>query len=891
MGGSRLTAERRRLVALADYARLEPARRTRFSGVVNVISHFLDVPVAAVGFVDDGRIRFAARIGIDVDHLPRNWGLTDRVLAGDGVVVADTPVDRGFVHHPLGSTPLGSTEGPLRAWAAAPLLTPDGLVVGALYVADRRPRQFTANQLAVFHGLARLVMAELEAWRQRHGPEDGDPWAGAARDFDSLLRDPADTVVVIDSDGDVAYCSPALRELLGYGAEPVATAGSQLVHPDDLPVLVTTITTAITRSGTSGPVEFRLVNGDGSYRAMEAVFTNCLDDPAVRGVAAYLRDVSARQRAMSLLTAEARLLERIARGAPLGELLGNVVALLEDHMPGARAVVRRFDREHRVLRVAAAPNLPEAFVAAVAEWPLDAMATPFVAAARAGEPVIIEHISGAGGLDITYRLLTAGHRLQSTWAIPVISTGNEELLGTVGVYRPNEGRPTHDDERLLELAARLTGLAFEHHDDPARHGGHGSEVLVPRTQLVRRLDDALARAAGVGGKLAVLLLDLDRFKEVNEGFGHAAGDMVLPLVGRRLAQAVRPADVVVRVAGDEFVVVCEGLVGELEAVGVAERIHAALREPVRIRRSELHLTASIGIAMTHGDGDHAESLLRDADAALYQAKQRGRARFELFNGARRREAQDRRQLEAELEHAIDSGELRVWLQPEIALPGETLLGFEALVRWEHPKRGLLGPAEFIPHAERSGLIDRLGEWVLEHACQFARGWRDEHPGMPMVVSVNVSARQLADPLLADRVADALEMTGLAPEELCLELTESALMDDADLSLAALRALKALGVQLAIDDFGTGYSSLAYLRRFPIDAVKIDRSFVSGLGSRSEDSAIVTAVLGLTQALGLNAIAEGVEDVGQRDELVRLGCGAAQGFLFSPPRPAHELPAY
>jgi diguanylate cyclase (GGDEF)-like protein/PAS domain S-box-containing protein len=871
-------AERRRLVAVADYAGLAPGQ-AGLASAAQIVAHFLDVPVCAVGLIDGGRIRVVAGVGITDDELPAGWGLTPLLLAGDEVlVVPDTSAERAFVQHAV--LPVG-------AWAAAPLQTTDGAVIGAIFVADRKPRAFNANQVAVLDGMGRLLMTELEVRRQRHHNGSATVLKDVERHFESLLRDASDTVAVLDADGTVSYCSPGLQRLLGYDETEPALSVSRLVHPDDMPLIVGSITVALVRSGVTGPVEFRLADGSGNWRTMEAVFSNNFDDPTVAGVVLYLRDITNRHRRSSLLSAEARVLEHIARAAPLEKVLNAVVALVELHAPGARAVVRALDARQRTLSIAAAPNLPQTFVDAVRDWRLDM--DNACSAVRSKPPVVISDVAAADDVAPAFRNAMLGHRLKAAWAMPVVSSVTGRMLGSVGVFLAETRAPDEEDVHLLRVAAGLVGLAFERLGEAVEVDEWAATGVVPRTELVRRLDAALARSTEAGGKVAVLLLDLDRFKEVNEGFGHEGGDMVLPLVTRRLADVVRPTDLVARVAGDEFVVVCEGLVGELEAVGVAERINIALREPVAIQRSEVRLTASIGIAMTHGVGDHAEALLRDADAALYQAKQRGRARFELFNESRRREAKDRRELEGELERALDTGELRVWFQPEMELPSGRLLGFEALVRWQHPERGLLSPAEFIPQAERSGLIDRLGAWVLDEACRFARKWQDARDGsQSFMVAVNLSVRQLTDPLLAERVGEALADSGLPADELCLEITESALMDDADLSLGALRALKALGVRLAIDDFGTGYSSLAYLRRFPIDSVKIDRTFVSGLGSRVEDGAIVSAVLDLTRALGLSAIAEGVEKTGQRDELVRLGCGAAQGYLFSPPRPADEV---
>ena len=302
------------------------------------------------------------------------------------------------------------------------------------------------------------------------------------------------------------------------------------------------------------------------------------------------------------------------------------------------------------------------------------------------------------------------------------------------------------------------------------------------------------------------------------------------------------------------------------------------------------MTASIGIALAPEASADPEALLRDADAAMYRAKERGRApRYELFDELMRSQASVRLEMESALHHAIDRGELRVHYQPLVELTAGAVVGCEALVRWEYPKRGLLGPGEFIPLAEETGLIMPVGAFVLEEACRQAVRWQTQDPGRPpLTMSVNLSGRQLADPVLPDCVADALGASGLAPERLWLEITESVLMDDADSSVRALEALRVLGVRLAVDDFGTGYSSLAYLRRFPVDALKIDRSFVGGLDEGPQDAAIVEAVIGLAGALGLRVVAEGVETLSQLARVRALGCDEAQGYYFARPAPPANL---
>jgi diguanylate cyclase (GGDEF)-like protein/PAS domain S-box-containing protein len=415
--------------------------------------------------------------------------------------------------------------------------------------------------------------------------------------------------------------------------------------------------------------------------------------------------------------------------------------------------------------------------------------------------------------------------------------------------------------------------------------------LPNRTCFLDRLSVALGRADRKRHSVAVMFLDLDRFKVVNDSLGHDAGDRVLMVIADRLRQAVRPGDTIGRFGGDEFVILCEDINGEPGAVALAERVAKAVGKPINLdSEGDLVLTTSIGIALPRDDDETADTLLRDADAAMYRAKDRGRARHEVFDDVMRARAVAKLDVERELRLAIDRGELALRYQPEVSLRDFRIQSVEALLRWNHPQRGLLAPGAFLDLAEESGLIIPIGEWVLETACKQAVAWRDDPSlaGRAPSVWVNLSPRQLADPALPDMVARTLGRTGAEADDICLEITEGALMADPDTTLATLRELRLIGVRLAVDDFGTGYSSLAYLRRFPVHAVKVDRSFVDRVGQGPEDSAIVAAIVKLSEALGLQVVAEGVETVLQLNKLRELGCELAQGYLFSPPLDPDEL---
>ncbi|MDH5224789.1 MAG: EAL domain-containing protein [Actinomycetota bacterium] len=416
--------------------------------------------------------------------------------------------------------------------------------------------------------------------------------------------------------------------------------------------------------------------------------------------------------------------------------------------------------------------------------------------------------------------------------------------------------------------------------------------LANRALFHDRVSHALERQARDLEPISVLFMDLDDFKTINDSLGHAAGDQLLSEVGERLRGCLRTADTAARLGGDEFAILLEDSDEGITAADVAERIMLLMEDPFTLEGKEVFVRASVGIATVDGDrpGD-VEELLRNADVAMYMAKERGKGRYQVFEPAMHDTALRRLELKADLQRAIEHGEFLLHYQPVIELESGRILGVEALIRWIHPVRGLVPPLDFIPLAEETGLIVPIGRWVLHEACGYALELQGRFPNDPALhMAVNLSARQIARPELVDEVRDILIDTGLPPESLILEITESVMMQDMDLSIERLGALKQLGVQLAVDDFGTGYSSLNYIRRFPVDILKVDKSFVDGVSEGGEASALTAAVIELAGILNLTPVAEGIERADQLQRLLELHCDVGQGFFFAKPLPSDELAA-
>lgn len=450
-----------------------------------------------------------------------------------------------------------------------------------------------------------------------------------------------------------------------------------------------------------------------------------------------------------------------------------------------------------------------------------------------------------------------------------------ESIGTNLLLDPNVGAIVLNSRDLSERMALTDQLSYQAFHDALTH-------LPNRTLFMDRLNHALAQTKRTGTQVAVLFLDLDRFKVINDSLGHDVGDQLLIAVAERLQACIRPCDTAARLGGDEFTVLLEDVTCVTDVTHVAERIQTMFREPVCLGQQNLCVTTSIGIALSERDADHPTELLRRADVAMYEAKHGGRAGFAVFTNEMNARAVERLALEHDLRAALERHEFELAYQPVVDLVTGEIVGMEALLRWQHPERGQLSPALFVPLAEETGLIVPIGRWVLETACREASAWAKLSAECAPMIAVNLSVRQMERPEFVAEVAELLRMTGLPAARLKLEITERLLMQDVPATQRTLHALKALGACIAVDDFGTEYSSLSYLKRFPIDILKIDRAFVSELAQDRVDQAIVQALITLDDTLKVDVIAEGVETAAQVNVLRELGCRWAQGYYFGRP---------
>lgn len=664
-------------------------------------------------------------------------------------------------------------------------------------------------------------------------------------DAHRLLDCVADAIVVIDATGHLLFANATARSIVGDPAMARAAA-TDLVHPDDRDQVAADIVELVGRPGQGSTTAFRVRRGQ-EWMPVEAIATNLMDDPEVGGIVVSFRDLRD-------MVDGARTRSQLAAAlAVLGDML-----VLHD-ASGAVIEANRAARDFFALGDPLDTTAPALYPSPVLlRWPA----------------ADIEPADAVVSLETVLR--GAGDRTIDAVVTITPSFGDDGRLSAVAVLAQDVG-----DRKLFE-----TAMARQATHDPLTG-------LANRQALVDKLQTELARPGRRPGQLAVAHIDLDNFRLVNDSLGHDRGDQLLLAVTARLRSTMRAGDLLARIGADDFVAVLSLPEGLERARQVADRLTRTVSVPVPIGSRKVYVAASVGIAIDDDPFDRSPAaLLRNAEIAMHTAKERGRNRVEVFDAAFRRAARARLELESELHQAIERGELTVAYQPVFEVGDGSLAGFEALVRWQHPRRGELVPADFIDVADDGGMITDTDTIVLIKACADLSEWTARfgaHPGLR--VAVNVSPRQLAREDLPELIAATLAASGLEPGQLSLEIIEGRLMDDVPATLAMLDRIRSLGVGLAIDDFGTGHSSLGYLRQFDVDAIKIDRSFVASLGSDASSHVIIEAMVQLADTFGYSTVAEGVEDAAQLSALAELGCRRAQGFLLGSPMPAHEVGSF
>jgi diguanylate cyclase (GGDEF)-like protein/PAS domain S-box-containing protein len=708
----------------------------------------------------------------------------------------------------------------------------------------------SSNLVAVVIGVVAVVMLLLSVWNSRRQRRKLQWQLAAVRsagaEVKRLLDELPEAVLLVDREFVVQSTNAAAITL--FGMEMTDLLGAHLLdHTDGEDEVALDAAMRRALEGEVDPIQIEVVASADRRVVVEASFHLPKHHDTVadgQRLIVRLRDVSEREQQTRALDQARRRFQQAFQSAPTGMAL---VRLDDGRIVDANQSLGEMLRR----------NVKELVGCTLREFthPDD------VRAAQPHRARLELGIVDSFRIDQRYRRRDG----EFVWARTRVSTTEDDgvMLAITHIEDVTEQRRAAEQ---LRYAAR--------HDELT--------ALPNRSYLMHILHDRLA-TAGIDG-VAVLFVDLDQFKVINDSLGHEVGDLLIQEIASRLRSALRDEDVLARFGGDEFIVVLSG-----EPVDVAERLRRAVHPPVIIGEHELYVTASIGYATNHETGMSPNDMLRDADAAMYRAKARGRDCVEAFEAGGYETGVLALRTTGELRRGIERGEVVPYFQPIVDLESGRTLGFEVLARWLHPDRGLLPPAEFLPLAEETGLLVELGSRILRDSMAQLAQWRAAgHAFANCSLSVNVGTRQLVDPNFYDVVVDALAETGLDADSLWLEITETALLADVKAATVALRELRSLGLHLSVDDFGTGYSSLTYLKRFPVEAIKIDRSFVAGLGIESEDSTIVEAVVRLGQSLGLNVVAEGIESPLQLARLRELGCDRGQGYLFGRPRPAQLI---
>jgi len=829
-----------RLVAATtreDMSRIARATVERLAAVPRDMNVAVMIRQADGSFVPDAATRRSAG---DEPEQPAMWDMPAVVLAP---LLQRRTINTSWYPAPSGSTSRGSR------WLLVNPLVSQNELRGAVVVTTRKPLAVAVRR--AIESLTTTVSLALES----AALSENLHLARSERRFRTLVEHASDIVLVVDDHQRISFVSPACQRLLGHSeAALLGTDPLDHVHSDDLVLLRSMLASPTAGLVKLSSLEIRIRHGDGGYRWFEASARDLRDEPDIGGVVLDYREINDRK------NAELRLFHSEARFRALVQNVSDVVAIIDDRLRFtyvSRAVTPMLGFRPEDLIGTRATDLLAAPEQEEVRTQFMQLSTP----AGTSAPVAL------GALEIRLR------NAAGEWRTIDMTITDLRLNAAVGGI-------------VLNIRDVTQRKALEH--DLRHQAQHDALTGLPnRTKFTALVHESVE---GHESKLpaGVLFIDLDDFKTVNDSLGHAVGDELLIKVAERLSLGLPTQAMPARLGGDEFGVLVTEDEGEAGPVRLAMYLINHLRRPFRVDGRDIAITASIGIAAINDRTPTAEIVLRNADMAMYLAKERGKDRVELFEEQMHASAFERLELKADLARGIESGQLRLVYQPIVSIQTGRITGVEALVRWDHPERGRLSPDAFIPLAEDTGLIVPLGQWVLEEACQQLRTWQLSLPTSATVsMSINLSVRQLERESIVDEVATVIDHFGLDPSTVTLEITETMIMGDTDMSSRRLAALQDVGVQLAIDDFGTGYSSLGYMEQFPIDVLKIDRSFVDGLGVRPA-TPVLQAIIELAQRLGVHVVAEGIERREQLEALQQLGCDLGQGYFFSGPVEADQL---
>lgn len=840
--------EQDRLAALHSYAILDPPLGALYEAVPRLAAALCQTPMAVLGLMDGDRLRIKASVGLDgLVAMSRSDAFCAYTILSDRLLeIPDATADERFASNPM-------VVGPpyIRFYAGMPIVNPEGHVLGTVAVLDTQPRRLAPLQRDALAEKAGWVMALIESGRSERARLE------QARGQLSRITDNIPIpVAFVGVDQRYRFSNRAYAKWFGVDHEDISGMTVREVIGEDTYALDRPHIEDCLR-GLGSNVEYRSPRADRRGAAFVRVDFVPERDPTGMLVGFYtlVHDISDQKSLEAALYAEKERAEVTLRAIGDGVITVDTAGRVTYVNPTAESMTGWTYEEARGQPVEAVFRALDTLTGEPAPNPATAVLRANRPAPHAINKILMRRDGGKAAIEDS----------AATIRDPA---GN--VTGAVLVF--------HDVTEARAMAMRMTHLA--HHDQLTN--------LPNRVLLRDRIQQAIAQAKRHRVQVALLYIDLDGFKHVNDSLGHPVGDKLLRQVAERLTACVRSTDTVCRQGGDEFVILLPEIDQPSRAGQIAEKLVNAGAAMYRIDGHELHVSFSIGISIFPDNGNDVDVLMRNADAALYHAKENGRNNFQFFAPEMNSRAGERLSLQSGLHGALDRSEFRLYYQPKINLKTGSVIGAEALIRWQRPGRGMVLPNQFISVAEDSGLILAIGAWVLYEACRQNRAWQDASLS-PVPVSVNISPTQFRQKNFLQTVLRTLDQTGLDPRYLELELTESVIMRDVEHTGAVLRTLKELGVQVSIDDFGTGYSSLSYLKRLPIDTLKIDQSFIRDIAYDPDDAAIISAVINMAKSLRQKVIAEGVETQEQAAFLQRQQCDEMQGYYFCEPLPASEFP--